>query len=220
MDDSTTMTRIAASLDDLGFTYERRENDDVSDIRVRFTGKHGRYSVWFKLDHLSPDRANLCVRAYTPLSGDPSKPIPTVAVKPGRLAQLHVLLNLVNAQLRCGAFHLDPHDSDLTFLWAIPLEGEPTTDLIDLSLHMADAIDDMIANVRAIVIKGKSAWEVYAAHRERVNASYGDAGDADSAPVIDPAGLLDPDGWDTLDGWDDTEEGDAGDGEAPFRRAV
>ena len=156
----------------------------------------------------------------SPLSGDPSKPIPTVAVKPGRLAQLHVLLNLVNAQLRCGAFHLDPHDGDLTFLWAIPLEGEPTTDLVDLSLQMAHAIDDMIANVRAIVTKGKSAWEVYATHCERVNAAYGDAGDTDSAPVVDPTDPIDPDGWDTLDGWDDTDDGGAGDGESPFRRAV
>ena len=220
MNDTRIMDRIGASLDELGFTYERRDNDEASDIRARFTGSHGRYSVWFKLDHLNRDRANLCVRAYTALSGDPRSAIPAVAIKPGRLAQLHVLLNLVNAQLRCGAFHIDPRDSDLTFVWAIPLEAEPTTDLIDLALHMASSIDDMITNVRAVVVNGKPAWDVYVAHREGVDAAYegtrdGGAGATPTVEPLDLEALIDP------DGWDETEEGDdADDGPTPFRRAV
>lgn len=220
MNDTRIMDRIGASLDELGLTYDRRDNDEIADIRVRFTGDHGRYSVWFKLDHFGPDRANLCVRAYTALSGDPRNAIPSVAIKPGRLAQLHVLLNLINAQLRCGAFHVDPGDSDLTFAWAIPLEAEPTTELVDFALQMASGIDDMITNVRAIVVKGKPAWEVYVAHRERVNAAFESTGDGapGTTPTVEPLdleALIDP------DGWDETEEADdADDGPTPFRRAV
>jgi hypothetical protein len=220
MNDTRIMDRIGASLDELGLRYDRRDNDEIADIRVRFSDERRGYNVWFKLDHFGPDRANLSVRAYTPLSGDLRRPIPAVAIEPGRLAQLHVLLNLVNAQLRCGAFHVDPGDSDLTFVWAIPLEAEPTTELIDFALHMASAIDDMITNVRAVVVKGKPAWEVYVAHREKVNAAFEGTGDGapDATPTVEPLdldALIDP------DGWDETEEGDDTDnGPTPFRRAV
>jgi hypothetical protein len=220
MNDTRIMDRVAASLDELGFKYERRDNDEMPEIRVRFTGSHGRYSVWFKLDHFGPDRANLCVRAYTALSGDPRNPIPSVAIKPGRLAQLHVLLNLINAQLRCGAFHVDPGDSDLTFAWAIPLEAEPTTDLINFALHMASAIDYMITNVRAVVVTGKPAWDVYVAHREGVNAAFEGTSDGGpgATPTVEPLdldALIDPDGWDETEASDDAD-----DGPTPFRRAV
>jgi hypothetical protein len=214
MDNRITMNRVAACLDELGLNYDRRDEDDTTDLRVPFTGEFSRYSIWFKLDHFGPRRANLNVRAYVPLSGDPRQRIPAMAIKPGRLAQLHVLLNLINAQLRCGALHVDPGDGDLTFAWAIPLEVEPSTDLIDFAMHMAYTIDGMIPNVRAVVIEGKTAWEVYAAHRERVSAPHTEQdGSADADPPV-----LDLDGIeiDDPDGWDDTED----DGPMPFRRAV
>jgi hypothetical protein len=213
MNDTRIMDCIANSLDELGCKYDRRDNDD---IRVNFTGDYSRYTVWFTVDQFGPDRVNLRVRAYTALSGDRRKPIPAIAVEPGRLAQLQVLLNLINQTLRCGAFYIDRNDSDLTFSWAIPLEAEPTTDLVDFALGMADAIDVTVVSVRAVVIEGKPAWEVYSAQRDQVDASYAGRGESvgGDAPAPEPLEVDDP------DGWDDTDGDDAEDGPTPFRRAV
>ena len=207
------MNGIAARLDELGVTYDRREEESGIDLRARMTGEHGRYTTWFSLDRFRDDLPSLDIRSYAPLSGVRSNRIPAAAIESGRLAQLHVLINLFNAtELRVGALWLDLDDSDITFSWTLPLFAPPTTVAVDFALAMADVIDDVIPCAREVVLEGKTAWDALMAHRVRRKAR--DAAKAsppgDDSSEITPAPLPDPDGWD-----DDTDAGST-----PFRRAV
>lgn len=207
MDDRTTMQAVGACLDTLGLRHEIAESDTGDTARVRFTGQHGRFHMMMWLDHGVDGQTSLIARAYAPVSGDATKPVHILAVSPARVAELYVLLNLINAKhLRAGAFYLDPADGDVTFGWSVPLTEVPAVGLIDQVIAMAHALDHHFPDVRAVALEGRTAYEVFEAHLARDEAGLARAAADASADLPDPE----------PDDWDDAED----DGPLPFRRVV
>ena len=212
MDDRTTMQAVGACLDSLGLRHEIAESDTGDTARVRFTGHNGRFRMMMWLDHGVDGQTSLIARAYAPVSGDATKPVHILAVAPARVAELYVLLNLINAKhLRAGAFYLDPADGDVTFGWSIPITEVPAVGLIDQVIAMSHALDHHFPDVRAVALEGRTAYEAFEAHLARDEAELARA-EAEAEAAEAPADVPDPE----LDDWDDAED----EGPLPFRRVV